>query len=60
MSLGIDYDEDRDVVTIDGILYSGEFFRQFGSAKMGTVLRIVQRMDGVVSVAVQEAGEGAA
>ncbi len=39
-----------DVMTIEGIRYSGELFRSFGIAPIGALLRIVNRQDGVITV----------
>lgn len=57
MSIRIAYDEEGDVVTIEGVSYSGDFFRQFGRAPMGTILRVAQRLDGAISVIVERVGE---
>jgi hypothetical protein len=50
MSLDIQVDEDREVVTICGARYSFEIFRTLGIAPPGTWLRIEDRKDGVVTV----------
>lgn len=49
-ALKIEQDEDRDLVTIEGIRYSRELFRSLGIAPVGAVLRIESREDGVLTV----------
>lgn len=44
------YDAQLDVLTIDGIAYSGELFRQFAIAPPGTFLEIVARADSILTV----------
>jgi hypothetical protein len=50
-SLEIQHNVDADIVTIDGVRYSGVMFRglakQFG---VGTIVQIVARKDGVVTM----------
>ena len=48
MSLAYEYDETLDILTIEGIRYSGEFFRTLGKdgAPLGTVVEISQRREG--------------
>lgn len=45
-----EYDEQRDVLTVEGVQYAGELFRSFGMLPPGTVLRIDKREDGVLTV----------
>lgn len=42
-ALQVSYDREMDVITIEGIRYSGELFRTFGMAPVGTWLRIMER-----------------
>lgn len=46
----IAYDSDRDVLEIEGTKYSGELFRALGFAPIGTVLEIVSRENGTVTM----------
>ena len=48
MRLQFSYDETNDVLTVEGIRYSGELFRTLGFGAIGSVLRLVERKDGVV------------
>ena len=49
--LTITYDAGYDVLTVEGIRYAGDLFRQFGRfAKPGTVFQFVERNDGVVTL----------
>lgn len=49
--LTILYSAAEDVITIEGIRYAGDLFRQFGRfAKPGTVFQFVERNDGVVTL----------
>ena len=48
--LAYQYDQDTDVLTVEGLKYAGALFREFGVAPIGTTLRIVERKDGVVTV----------
>lgn len=50
--LNIAYDSGRDVVTIEGVQYSGHLFRSLGlrGFEPGTWLRIEQRADGLLTV----------
>lgn len=50
-TLEIDYDAARDIVAIEGIRYSGIIFREFARwAPAGSVLRIVKREDGILTI----------
>ena len=51
-SIEFDYDEASDVVTIEGIHYSGDIFRMFGKAMpLETPFKIIERTpDGVLAV----------
>jgi hypothetical protein len=44
--LKINHDEENDVVTIEGVKYSGDLFRSFaaGGLPVGTTFRIVARV----------------
>ncbi len=46
------YDDRKDLMTIEGINYSGDLFRAWGEGGMelGTLFRITDRKDGVISV----------
>lgn len=50
--LDVAYDTDHDVLTIEGINYSGEFFRQLGvhGLAVGRTVRILSRDDGLVTL----------
>jgi hypothetical protein len=41
--LAFSYEPGRDVLTIEGVEYSGELFRQLGIAPPGSWMRIVKR-----------------
>jgi hypothetical protein len=48
-ALNFEYDPDRDVLTIEGIKYSGHLFRGFGlETPVGQPVEIVRREDGNV------------
>jgi hypothetical protein len=48
MALDYLYDPACDIITIEGIHYSGDLFRSMRVAPVGTWLRITERRDGVV------------
>lgn len=49
--LALDYDASSDILTIEGIRYSGIVFREFGRwLPPGAVLRFVKREDGAVTI----------
>lgn len=49
--LEFNYDEEADVLTVEGIRYSGNFFRFFAVAgPSDDVFRVVERHDGVVVI----------
>lgn len=50
MKIDVSINEAVDVVTICGIRYSGDLFRQMALAEPGTWLRIEGRKDGTLSV----------
>ena len=50
-------DEDRDTITIYGIVYSRELFRTFGLSAIGKLIRIEKRGDGVVTLREYAPGE---
>lgn len=49
-ALNIEYDSDRDLLKIDGMIYAGTLFRALSLAEPGTWLRIVSRGNGVLTV----------
>jgi hypothetical protein len=49
-ALKVDYDQHTDVLTVDGVRYSGHIFRTLALCAPGTWLRFEDRRDGVVSV----------
>jgi hypothetical protein len=46
----IDYDEATQTLTIHGVKYAEELFRAFAFDCPGTMLRIVNRQDGTITV----------
>ena len=50
-------DEDRDTITIYGIVYSRGLFRTFGLGAIGKLMRIEKREDGIVTVREYPPGE---
>lgn len=44
------HDFDRDIVTVEGIRYSGIFFRELSIAPIGSLLEIHGRDDGVLTI----------
>lgn len=46
--LSVSYDAVRDVLTVEGVHYSGDLFRQFSIAPPGTFIQIIERRDGNV------------
>lgn len=49
MPLKFEYDPRIDVLTVEGVRYSGEAFRDLALAKAGTCLQIVRNEDGVIT-----------
>ena len=51
-TLDFEYDGRIDLVTIEGIKYSGELFRAFavGGLAVGEHLKIIEREDGVITL----------
>ena len=49
-ALNVDYDQHRDVLTVDGVRYAGHLFRLLALCEPGTWLRLEDRRDGLVSV----------
>lgn len=47
--LRISYDEAEDILTIEGIRYSGSLLRSLGNELPGSWLRILGRKDGVIT-----------
>jgi hypothetical protein len=50
--LTYEYDEAKDVMTIEGVRYSGFLLRQLGAIPVGKLIRIVSRDDGVLTLRV--------
>jgi hypothetical protein len=48
--LQFSYDAIRDVLTIEGVQYSGGLFREFGLGPLNRPLKIIKREDGLVTV----------
>lgn len=49
--LKFSYDTDGDVITIEGIHYSGEVFRQLGGLlPAGEIFKLVKRSDGILTI----------
>lgn len=44
------YDAVSDILTIDGFIISGEFLRTLTATPCGTMFRIIERKDGVVTI----------
>ena len=44
------YYDDSDIITINGVNYSGELFRSLALAEIGTWLRICERRDGTLTI----------
>lgn len=58
MALEMSYDEASDILTIEGIRYAGELFRQFGKVMpLNTPLKLLSRDNGVLVVAQMEPGD---
>ncbi len=50
-SLEIEYDQEGDILTVEGIKYSGSIFRNMGSAfAIGETFMFLNRENGVVTV----------
>ncbi len=49
-ALSVEYDQRRDVLTVDGVRYSGHLFRTLALCEPGTWLRFEDRRDGVITV----------
>ena len=47
--LHIEYDEAKDIVTIEGVMYSGEFFRWFADPLPDSLIRVTKQ-DGIVKI----------
>ena len=53
----IEFDDEREIVRINGIRYSYSLFDEFGIAPVGSVLRLEDRTpDGVLTVTILEYG----
>lgn len=49
----IEYDTQTDVLTIEGVKYAGDVFRNLGIAPLGAIFRLVNRReDGVITLSV--------
>lgn len=56
--LDFSYDRARDILTVEGIKYSGEFFRCFAeSIPLKSWFRIIERGDGVIAISKEEERE---
>lgn len=54
-ALDFSYDAPNDIMTIEGIRYAGEMFREFGlGPNPGKWLRIISIEDGVLTVEVKK------
>jgi len=51
-TLAYSYDRVADVMTIEGVKYSGELLRQLGVIPVGSLIRVVGRQDGVLTLRV--------
>lgn len=59
MALDHEYDPQSDVLEVEGVRYSGEFFRSLGrTMPVGSVFRIEERWDGVITVTILDREEG--
>jgi hypothetical protein len=50
MDLNFSYDERTDSITIEGVKYHGDLFRKLGIAPVGSLIEIVAREDGVLTL----------
>lgn len=48
-SLIVEYDNWADVLTVEGIHYSGSIFRNFASGPLNKPFKIIKREDGVLT-----------
>lgn len=49
--LKFEYDEQNDTITIEGIKYSGEIFRQLGGMlEVGALFQLMERENGVLTI----------
>jgi hypothetical protein len=48
--LSFKYNARDDVLTVEGVSFSGELFRAFGLVQPGTWLRVEERCNGVITV----------
>lgn len=46
----LEYDEGTDILTICGVKYSRQIFEHLGIGRLGTLYRLVERHDGVVTI----------
>lgn len=46
------YDDENDILTVEGIHYSGEFFRALANIPIGSVLRLESRIVNHVNIRV--------
>jgi hypothetical protein len=51
-ALAYTYDRETDVMTIEGIRYSGALLRELGVLPVGKLIRVVAREDGVLTLRV--------
>lgn len=50
MSLAYSYDEERDVLTVEGVAYSGHMFRSLAFMPIGTHFQLIDRRNDTVVV----------
>lgn len=48
--LSVQYDHATDVLTVEGVRYSGVLFRSLGICETGKWMKVVERKDGVLTV----------
>lgn len=53
LPLSVSYDAANDILTVDGFKFAGELLRTFTVTPCGTMFRIVERKDGVITVSLE-------
>lgn len=48
-TINVEYDQIEDIVTIEGIHYTGEFFRMAALAQVGTWFRVEKNKEGALT-----------
>lgn len=53
LPLSVSYNAVNDILTIDGFKFAGELMRTFTATPCGTIFRIIERKDGLITVSLE-------